>query len=169
MNESAKLHVTTDAIVWASEFKKINPEADEELMFGWFANAIMAGFDEGMRRGYRKRKDEEAKEFAEMVAGLTPSIDEINEDVKAIREELAAKTKPSCSSACVCNCCGSGTGGPLCKSCRAGIAEGARREMERVREVIEQHETGGDYSQPRRYIVGRALRRDLGIDEEVQQ
>jgi hypothetical protein len=33
------------AQVWAGEFKRLNPNADEELMTVWFANAIMTGYD----------------------------------------------------------------------------------------------------------------------------
>jgi hypothetical protein len=49
------LHDTMDAKVWAAEFVKTflnNPciAADEGTMIGWFANAIMAGFDEANRR-----------------------------------------------------------------------------------------------------------------------
>lgn len=45
----------TDALVWAEEFMKVwNNEPietlDEEFMLGWFANAIMAGYDEARRR-----------------------------------------------------------------------------------------------------------------------
>jgi hypothetical protein len=41
----------TDALVWAEEFVKIvkeNPAiaTDEGAMLGWFANAIMAGYDD---------------------------------------------------------------------------------------------------------------------------
>ena len=37
---------TMDAKVWAQEFRKQHPdEADEAEMIGWFANAIMAGYD----------------------------------------------------------------------------------------------------------------------------
>jgi hypothetical protein len=43
-----------DAKVWAEEFVKLlkeksNIEIDEGLMIGWFANAIMAGYDKGHR------------------------------------------------------------------------------------------------------------------------
>ncbi|QZE11379.1 hypothetical protein SEA_JADA_9 [Streptomyces phage Jada] len=46
---------TTDARVWAEEFVsriKDNPEiaTDEGTMLGWFANAIMAGYDEARRK-----------------------------------------------------------------------------------------------------------------------
>lgn len=34
-----------DPSVWAKEFCKQNPQIDEGLMLGWFANAIMAGHD----------------------------------------------------------------------------------------------------------------------------
>jgi rubredoxin len=39
-----------DAAVWAAEFCRIFPGHDEATMLGWFANAIMAGFDEAQRR-----------------------------------------------------------------------------------------------------------------------
>ena len=47
-----------DAIKWASEFCKIARDKgynlDEEWMIGWFANAIMAGYDKG--RGVQATK-----------------------------------------------------------------------------------------------------------------
>ena len=45
----AKLRSTTDAAVWASEFVRVHG-GDEDLMLGWFANAIMQGYEEGQRR-----------------------------------------------------------------------------------------------------------------------
>ena len=42
-----------DASKWAAAFKRLNPSADEGLMLGWFANAIMAGFDTAERRADR--------------------------------------------------------------------------------------------------------------------
>ena len=45
----ALLRSTIDASVWASEFVKVHG-GDEDLMIAWFANAIMAGYDEGQRR-----------------------------------------------------------------------------------------------------------------------
>ena len=36
-----------DARDWAAAFCKINPQADEEIMLTWFANALMRGYDEG--------------------------------------------------------------------------------------------------------------------------
>lgn len=46
------LHKTTDGSIWADEFMRIivcpdHPvPIDKELMSGWFANAIMAGYDQ---------------------------------------------------------------------------------------------------------------------------
>ena len=55
-----KLHSTTDARVWAEEWCRIAREIeasndgreiiDEGWMIGWFANAIMRGWDEHARR-----------------------------------------------------------------------------------------------------------------------
>jgi hypothetical protein len=39
-----------DARDWAQAFCKIHPEADEGDMIGWFANALMRGYDEGCKR-----------------------------------------------------------------------------------------------------------------------
>lgn len=39
------LHGTTDAAIWAKEFCRLFPDANEGLMLGWFANAILAGVD----------------------------------------------------------------------------------------------------------------------------
>ena len=44
----------TDALVWAIEFVKTVKEypsiaTDEQTMLGWFANAIMAGYDKAKR------------------------------------------------------------------------------------------------------------------------
>lgn len=49
------LHGTLDAKIWAYEFVK-RFGGDEGLMIGWFANAIMAGFDEATRREEAKLK-----------------------------------------------------------------------------------------------------------------
>lgn len=51
-----KLIGNMDAKVWAVEFVKIvkrnkNIPTDESTMLGWFANAIMAGYDTGYERG----------------------------------------------------------------------------------------------------------------------
>ena len=38
---------TTDATVWARHFVELFPAANEELMLGWFANAIETGRSAG--------------------------------------------------------------------------------------------------------------------------
>ena len=48
----------TDATVWAKKWLEIiaeNPDipTDEGAMIGWFANAIMAGYDQGRRDASR--------------------------------------------------------------------------------------------------------------------
>lgn len=50
------LHDTTDATIWTKEWLqtiKANPgiPTDEGAMIGWFANAIMAGYDAGRKAG----------------------------------------------------------------------------------------------------------------------
>jgi hypothetical protein len=39
-----------DAQDWAKAFCKINPGVPEDVMIGWFANALMRGFDEHAAR-----------------------------------------------------------------------------------------------------------------------
>jgi hypothetical protein len=56
METEVKLNGNMDALDWAKEFVRLNNNGtfkdgiDEGLMLGWFANAIMTGFDEGTRR-----------------------------------------------------------------------------------------------------------------------
>ncbi len=41
------LRSTGDAVVWAKEFMRVTKgSVDEEDMIGWFANAIMCGWDQ---------------------------------------------------------------------------------------------------------------------------
>jgi hypothetical protein len=49
------LHDTMDAQIWTTEWLKTikeHPEipTDEGTMLGWFANAIMAGYDAGLKQ-----------------------------------------------------------------------------------------------------------------------
>jgi len=48
------LNYNTDALVWAEEFMKTlrehNLEPSEDLMLGWFANAIMTGYDSARQK-----------------------------------------------------------------------------------------------------------------------
>lgn len=51
-----------DAVVWAQKFMEYkkrmrwtHSDIDESLMTGWFANAIMAGYDEATRRSMNDR------------------------------------------------------------------------------------------------------------------
>lgn len=49
------LHNTTDGQIWAQEFMRLfgdrRDEIDEDLMIGWFANAIETGRSAGSRFG----------------------------------------------------------------------------------------------------------------------
>lgn len=52
--EKPDLHSTTDAQVWIKEWQKIISKhpgipKDKDTMIGWFANAIMAGYDQGVK------------------------------------------------------------------------------------------------------------------------
>ena len=43
---------TSDAKIWADKFKSLNPVIDHGTILGWFANAIMAGYDLGKSREF---------------------------------------------------------------------------------------------------------------------
>lgn len=47
-----------DALKWAKEFKRLYPDSDEELMLGWFANAIMTGYDKAWNEVSRQQEYE---------------------------------------------------------------------------------------------------------------
>lgn len=54
-NLTLQLHDTVDAQVWAKEWLRVLEEhpdicKDEGAMLGWFANAIMVGYDHGYQR-----------------------------------------------------------------------------------------------------------------------
>jgi hypothetical protein len=54
-----KIPHTTDALIWARKFCEIykkNHGTEIDWMLGWFANSIMAGFDEACRRYEREEK-----------------------------------------------------------------------------------------------------------------
>jgi hypothetical protein len=54
-NDPVKLYKTTDARVWAEEFCRVFGEKipaikdEQDWVHGWFANAIMLGYDAGKR------------------------------------------------------------------------------------------------------------------------
>lgn len=51
MLDAITLCSTFDARVWAKEFLEQNPECtiSFEIMIGWFANSLMAGYDHAKR------------------------------------------------------------------------------------------------------------------------
>jgi len=69
-----KLHEDMDASRWAREFMEVwnrGVQMDEGWMIGWFANAIMCGYDEANRRlSQSQPKPEPGGEVAEMVIHL---------------------------------------------------------------------------------------------------
>lgn len=85
---AVNLHDTMDAVVWAREYCRINPILDEGMMLAWFANAIMAGYDEARRR-YEKSEPppvEKASEPREWKPG-DEALSEGGERVTLLREE----------------------------------------------------------------------------------
>lgn len=71
----SKLHKTIDADVWAKEWMKVvkkNPSipTDEACMIGWFANAIMAGYDAAYNKHTEPFKgDPHTHAYKDMKAG----------------------------------------------------------------------------------------------------
>ena len=64
-----------DACVWAEEFCKRNPDADEDLMRGWFANAIMAGYDVASYK-----KDDEIRRLEAEKAEMLEVLERIRDE-----------------------------------------------------------------------------------------
>src|SRR6202453_3980265 len=68
ISPSPAMHDTMDAAIWAKEFKRICDEkglfCDEGWMLGWFANAIMVGWDFAKRESHTlgDKTDETRKE-----------------------------------------------------------------------------------------------------------
>jgi len=63
MKKPKHLNMEFDARVWADEWMdliELHPNApwDYGFMIGWFANAIMAGFDEACRRKNKEAENE---------------------------------------------------------------------------------------------------------------
>jgi hypothetical protein len=56
MSEDKPLGI--DGKLWAEAFCELHPTVDLSDALGWFCNAIMAGFDEGVRRVLRDFKGE---------------------------------------------------------------------------------------------------------------
>lgn len=82
----AKLLATTDASAWAKEFVRTFG-GDEELMRAWFANAIMTGWDHGVRR------------YAERIAPKTAREWRPSEAVYAFAGWLTSRREPVTMSA----------------------------------------------------------------------
>lgn len=74
---------TFDARDWAREFvqtlrKHPNIAADESTMLGWFANALMRGYDEGWERCLRRDVDPPPPPSGIVETGPSPSMDGIS-------------------------------------------------------------------------------------------
>jgi hypothetical protein len=60
------LYGNMDAQCWTEEWLRITKEKpgipqDKACMTGWFANAIMTGYDIGADKGYRQSKDDQSE------------------------------------------------------------------------------------------------------------
>lgn len=90
--DDVKLHDTMDAGVWAKEFmrlqRKFGWSADEDMMRGWFANAIMCGWD---HRGWR-----ETDKLRALAGELVELISEIIQacPIDAMQDALRVKSRP---------------------------------------------------------------------------
>ena len=109
--EHDKMHErldTMDAMIWTNEFMKIRYEklrkenfdiaADEGTMLGWFANAIMKGYDNGCRVGEENglemaaRKKEELNKMVkkeDIITSLHKELDELLSRFNRIYKETS--------------------------------------------------------------------------------
>lgn len=53
MNYDLSIHTNPDAMVWTKFFREMNPDCNvsDDVMFGWFANAMMAMHDHLVYQG----------------------------------------------------------------------------------------------------------------------
>ena len=117
MLEPGELLSTMDAKVWADEFMETKArlgekEFDHAMMLGWFANAIMAGFDEATRRQQATIADLQGqlkaakaprmydcgscaigKGFEQRVAQLEGALENAQEDLYTYRASLLCQEK----------------------------------------------------------------------------
>lgn len=91
-----ELSGNTDAQTWAKAFVRLIEHTprlatDEGTMLGWFANAIMAGHDEGVRQERQRGFDERVREIAYQAAGAgAGAVMEKARDVVMPDREVAA-------------------------------------------------------------------------------
>jgi len=88
--ERDKLLGSMDAKVWTDEFMATkarlgNKEFDHAMMLAWFANAIMAGFDEANRRAQRAL-DAEREKVKELVANQAEYEKCTDEQITALNQ-----------------------------------------------------------------------------------
>jgi len=88
--ERDKLLGTMDAKVWTDEFMATkarlgDEEFDHAMMLAWFANAIMAGFDEANRRAQRAL-DAEREKVKELVANQAEYEKCTDEQITALNQ-----------------------------------------------------------------------------------
>jgi len=103
MDDLQNLVGETDAQVWAREFVKIvreNPSipTDEGTMIGWFANAIMAGYDDGVC--YERQRDfmEKLREVIYQAAGAaTVPFMQANPDMVFPDQDVIAGIEAVCT------------------------------------------------------------------------
>jgi hypothetical protein len=74
-----ELYGCTDARKWATEFAKmvyVKPEIARDVgtMMGWFANAIMAGHDEGMKFERHRPLNDKIRELVFQAAGAAAGV-----------------------------------------------------------------------------------------------
>lgn len=89
IKELKDLHTSMDAKIWAKEFWRLfgnsKDRIDEELIFSWFSNAIMCGFDHANQRSFEKNKEleEQNKILREELSSAARRLDGIKFDLYA--------------------------------------------------------------------------------------
>ena len=80
-----------DAMVWAEEFYKTFPSVDKMTMVGWFANAIMAGYDAaGMRcSGEIQALQAENAQLKLLLDEVRRERDDKDHNCQVMRDEVA--------------------------------------------------------------------------------
>jgi hypothetical protein len=84
-----------DGTEWAKEFMQIYPQLDYGTVFGWFANAIMAGYDHAnyKNKAVIEGKDKEISELNGFIGGLKIGAEALRKEVAELEAKLSAEHK----------------------------------------------------------------------------
>lgn len=89
MKHENDLHGVRDASVWARAFVELFPDADEDLMLGWFANAIETGYEIGRGRARQEYEQKAIEQIESSKNTESPAAREYKLQIAQVYATLA--------------------------------------------------------------------------------